>query len=59
MAKFNAIDVNLSMHGSHWTRKGWDGIGPQFGILKIDREAGFVKIEITKEARADLCVPKT
>ena len=24
--KFNAIDVNLSMHGSHWTRKGWDGV---------------------------------
>ncbi len=24
--KFNAIDVNLSMHGEHWKRKGWDGV---------------------------------
>ena len=55
--KFNAIDVNLSMHGSHWTRKGWDGVFKNVQLKAQTKEQRTCYTHFTEEGVQSIYEP--
>lgn len=55
--KFNAIDVNLSMHGSHWTRKGWDGVFENVQLKAQTKEQRTCFTHFTEEGVQSIYEP--
>jgi len=55
--KFNAIDVSLSMHGSHWTRKGWDGVFKNVQLKVQTKEQRTCYTHFTEEGVQSIYEP--
>ncbi|MEH2520138.1 hypothetical protein V1279_005711 [Bradyrhizobium sp. AZCC 1610] len=55
--KFNAIDVNLSMHGEHWKRKGWDGVFKNVQLKVQTKEQRTCYTHFTEEGVQSIYEP--